>query len=210
LFEGIFLTHAHMGHYAGLLHLGREAYAARGQPVHGSARMTAFLETQAPWELLVRLGHITLHTLEPDRDVELASQLTITPILVPHRAEYTDTLGFIVRGPSQSLLYIPDIDKWHQWERRLEDVLATVDHALIDGTFYADGEIPGRSMKDIPHPFIAETMARLASASADLRAKVRFTHLNHTNPAADPGGSAQKAIEAAGFSVARDGDVFGL
>ena len=81
---------------------------------------------------------------------------------------------------------------------------ARVDVAFIDGTFYADGEIAGRSMATIPHPFISETIARLSSAPAELRVKVVFTHLNHTNPASTPGSSADRAIRAAGMRVAVD------
>ncbi len=210
LFDGIFLTHGHMGHYTGLVHLGREAYGAKRVPVFGSARMAALLEANAPWSLLVKLENIVLHRLEADAAHALAPDLTITAIAVPHRAEFTDTYGFVIRGPTRSLLYIPDIDKWDQWSRRIEDAIAQVDYALLDGTFYADGEIPGRSMADIPHPFIEESMKRFGVLPEAERAKIHFTHLNHTNPASVPGGAAQQAIRRAGFQVAREGRILGL
>ena len=210
LFDGVFLTHAHMGHYTGLMFFGRESYGAKGLPVYATERMGAFLRGNGPWSQLVDVGNIELRPLSPDARVALTTDIYVTPVVVPHRDEFSDTVAFIVRGPSRSLLYLPDIDKWDRWERPIEDVLATVDVALIDGTFFADGEIPGRSMKDIPHPFIAETLDRLSKFPAPVRAKVVFTHLNHTNPAADPDSAAAQRIRAAGMSVATERQVFEL
>jgi pyrroloquinoline quinone biosynthesis protein B len=203
LLDGVFLTHAHMGHYLGLAQFGREGLGADHLPTYGSARMVEFLGKNAPWELAVRLGHLEPRTLEPGRAVELAPGLTLTPILVPHRAEYTDTFGFVVRGPRRALLYVPDIDKWERWSERIEDRIAQVDVALLDGTFFADGELgAGRSMAEIPHPFIAESLARFAALPAAERSKIVFTHLNHSNPAALDGSRERAAVEAAGMHVA--------
>ncbi len=210
LFEGVFLTHAHMGHYTGLMQLGREAYGARGQVVYCSERMQAFLEGNAPWDLLVRLGNVEISSFRADEPVTLAPGLTITPVAVPHRGEYTDTFGFLVRGPSRSLLYIPDIDKWERWDRPVEGLIREVDVALLDGTFFRNGEIPGRDMSEISHPFIEESLQRFAALPPEERAKVAFIHLNHTNPAVEPDGEAQRHIGAAGMSVAAEGQVFGL
>ena len=209
-FAGIFLTHAHLGHYTGLAWLGREAYASQGIPVFGSARMTRFLSSNGPWGLIVADGHIEPRTLGPDETVQLAPDLAVTAIPVPHRDEYTDTFAFVVRGPERAIVYLPDIDKWERWDRRLEDLLAGVDHALLDATFFADGEIPGRAMSEIPHPFIVETIERLAPLPAPERAKVIFTHLNHSNPALDPGGSARARIREAGMRVAQEGMILPL
>jgi pyrroloquinoline quinone biosynthesis protein B len=206
ILDGVFLTHAHVGHYLGLAQLGREIYAADRVPVWGSKRMTAFLAGNGPWELLVRLGHIAPRTIAPEAPVELAPGLSVTPLLVPHRDEYTDTFGFEIRGPRRALLYIPDIDKWERWERSIEAAIARVDVALLDGSFYAAGELPGRSMAEVPHPLVAESLARFAPLPAAERAKVAFTHLNHTNPAALAGTPERRAIDAAGMRVAEDGE----
>jgi pyrroloquinoline quinone biosynthesis protein B len=210
LFDAVFLTHAHTGHYSGLLQLGREAYAARGQVVYGSERMLGFLRGNGPWSLLVETSALELRAMPLDRDIELADDLLVAAMRVPHRDEFSDTLAFAIHGPRASLLYLPDVDKWERWEKRLQDVLARFDVALIDGTFYAAGEVAGRSMAEIPHPFIAETLARLAEDPPELRARVVFTHLNHTNPAVDPAGEAQAAIRAAGMRVAREGEIIEL
>jgi pyrroloquinoline quinone biosynthesis protein B len=204
LLDGIFLTHAHVGHYLGLAQLGREIYAADRVPVHGSARMTEFLSNHGPWELLVRLGHILPRTIAPGERVELAPGLAITPFLVPHRDEYTDTFGYEIRGPHRALLYIPDIDKWERWEESIEERIARVDVALLDATFYADGEVPGRAMAEIPHPFVVESLARFARLPESERRKIVFTHLNHTNPAALPDTPERRAITAAGMRVAEE------
>lgn len=204
LFEAILLTHAHVGHYAGLMHLGREIYGASGQRILASARFARFLETNGPWDLLVKLNHIRIERLESGVPVKLNPRLSITPLAVPHRDEYSDTFGFIVRGPNRSILWLPDIDKWEKWDSRIEDVIRTVDVAYLDGTFFDGDELPGRAMSEVPHPFIAESLARFAALPATERAKVVFMHLNHTNPAATPGSTAQFAIEKAGMRVAKE------
>jgi pyrroloquinoline quinone biosynthesis protein B len=203
--EGILLSHAHVGHYAGLMYLGREALGARGVPVHATARMARFLRENGPWSQLVALGNIELRELEPGREVRLSAGLRATPVLVPHRDEWSDTVGFVVRGPEASLLYVPDVDKWEKWDRRIEDEVAKVDLALLDATFHSPEEIPGRAQTDVPHPLVGETARRLAG----LAARVLFIHLNHTNRLLiDPVASRQ--LEAQGFRIARDGLVLPL
>ncbi len=210
---GIFLTHAHMGHYTGLVHLGREAIGAAGVPVWAMPRMLEFLRDNGPWELLARLGNIELRPLAEGRPVMLGEDLRVTPILVPHRDEYSETVGFRISGPNRAVLFLPDIDKWERFDAlggSIEDEIAKVDVAYLDGTFFADGEIPGRDMAQIPHPFIVESLERFARLPASERAKVRFIHLNRSNPAIVPGSEAEKQIEAAGFGVARELERVGL
>jgi len=203
--DGILLTHAHVGHYAGLMYLGREALGALGVPVHATPRMARFLRDNGPWSQLVALGNIELHEIKPGRELILSPGLRVTPVLVPHRDEWSDSVGFVVRGPTASLLYVPDIDKWEKWDRRIEDEVAQVDAALLDATFHSPAEIPGRSQTEVPHPLVGETAARLASLSR----RVFLIHLNHTNRLLfDP--RARVEIEAKGFRVARDGEVLAL
>lgn len=178
--DGILLTHAHIGHYAGLMYLGREALAAQGVPVYATPRMARFLRENGPWSQLVSLGNIELREIEPEREFPLTPGLRVTARRVPHRDEYSDTVGYVVRGTQRSVLYIPDIDKWERWERSLEDEVGRVDLALLDGSFYSADELPGRSLAEIPHPLISETLTRLRIRPA-LRARVLFIHLNHTN-----------------------------
>ncbi len=201
---GILLTHGHIGHYTGLMFLGHESIGAKGVAVYAMPRMGEFLTGNGPWDQLVRFGNIKLRPLAADKPVKLNERITVTPLRVPHREEYTEVVGFRIAGPKRSVLFIPDIDKWDRWGRRIEDVIAKVDVAYLDGTFYADGEIPARDMSQIPHPFITESMKRFATLPAEERAKIRFIHLNHTNPALDPGSTAARAIHSAGFAVANE------
>ena len=210
--DGVFLTHAHIGHYTGLMYLGHESLGARGIPVYAMPRMTAFLLANGPWDQLDRYGNIALRPLADGAPVALGDSLSVTPFLVPHRQEFSEVVGYRIDGPRRSALFIPDIDSWDDWDAagtRLEDALAEVDVAYLDATFFADGEIPGRDMSGFPHPFITTTINRLASLLAGERSKVRFIHLNHTNPALWPG-AARDAVEAAGMRVAAEGEQVAL
>jgi pyrroloquinoline quinone biosynthesis protein B len=207
---GIFLTHAHVGHYAGLIHLGHEVIGADAVPVYAMPRMREFLGTNGPWDQLVRFRNIALRPLEDGAPVQLNERITITPFLVPHRDEYSETVGFRIDGPNRSVVFLPDIDKWERWDRRIEDVVSDVDVAYLDGTFHQDGEIPGRAMAEIPHPFIVETMRRFEGLLAGEREKIRFIHLNRTNPVASDTSAARRVVEDAGFGVARRMELVGL
>lgn len=207
--DGVFLTHAHIGHYTGLMFLGKESIGARGVPAHAMPRMAEFLRANGPWSQLVSLGNIELRPLVDGEPVVLADDLRVTPIVVPHRGEFSETVAFRIDGPRRSVLWLPDIDSWREWDAlgtRIEDAVAAVDVAYLDATFFANGEIPGRDMSGFPHPFIADTLARLAPLPASERAKVRFIHLNHTNPALDPTSAASATIRASGMRVAEEGE----
>jgi pyrroloquinoline quinone biosynthesis protein B len=206
----VFLTHAHMGHYTGLMHLGREAMGARDVPVWAMPRMRGFLATSGPWSQLVSLHNIELRSLAADSTVQLGDSLRVTPFLVPHRDEFSETVGFRLEGPRGSIVWLPDIDKWERWDRRIEDVLAGATAAYLDGTFFDAAELPGRDMREIPHPFIVESLARFASLPASERSRIRFIHLNHTNRAAVRGTAERRRVEAAGLRVAHEGERVGL
>ncbi|MGB0714752.1 MAG: MBL fold metallo-hydrolase [Phycisphaerae bacterium] len=208
--RGIFLTHAHMGHYAGLIHLGREAMGAQQVPVYAMPRMRSFLTQHGPWEQLVKIGNVRLAPLEQRETITLTRQVSVTPLLVPHRDEYSETVGFIIAGPNAKVLFIPDIDKWERWNDSIEEFIQQVDIAYLDGTFFADGEIEGRSMDEIPHPFMMESMARFKELPLRERQKIRFIHLNHTNPALHENSIERQRIRAAGFDVAKVGEVVPL
>jgi pyrroloquinoline quinone biosynthesis protein B len=205
--DGIFLTHAHVGHYAGLLHLGHEVMGARAVPVHAMPRMLEFLRTNGPWEMLTRRGNIELRALQENVPVELTPEVRIAPFHVPHRQEYSEVVGFRIQGPRRAILFLPDIDRWEDLDAlgvRIEGLIQDVDVAYLDATFYSDGEIPGRDMSGFPHPFITRSMERFAALPAPERDKIRFIHLNHTNPALDARNDARRAIESRGFHVAEE------
>jgi pyrroloquinoline quinone biosynthesis protein B len=226
LLDGLFLTHAHMGHYGGLLHFGREAYAVRELPAWITPRFAEFLRTNAPWSLLVQEKRLVLNELVEGQPVELAPDLQVTAFRVPHRDEFSDTVGFEIRGPNRALAYLPDIDKWERWDeeaeaagakgrrrgpaRRVEELIERCDLALLDGCFFAGGEVAGRSMKEIPHPCVIESIDRFGALPRTERGKVYFTHLNHTNPAADSSSDAWRQVVEAGMQVLDEGRIFRL
>ena len=199
----IFLTHAHVGHYTGLQFLGRESMNASHVPVYAMPRMERFLTDNGPWSQLIRLNNIQLEALRTDQPIQLGN-FQITPLLVPHRDEFSETVGFKVKGPRRSFLFIPDIDKWEKWDRLLANEIEKVDYAFIDGTFFADGEV-NRPMREIPHPFISETVSLLAALPRVLRERVYFTHFNHTNPLLGTQHPARISLEQAGYHFATTG-----
>ena len=189
----ILLTHAHIGHYLGLAQLGREVLGATGVAVYAMPKMRVFLESNGPWDQLIRLGNIRLVPLKDGVETKLSDRIAVTPLIVPHRDEYSETVGFVVRGPNAKVLWLPDIDKWEKWPTPLESVLERVDVAYLDGTFFDASELPGRDLSEIPHPAISETLERLKGTP--LRAKVRFIHLNQSNPLLRKPGEVRIAVE---------------
>jgi len=211
--DGIFLTHAHIGHYAGLMLLGHEAAGATGIPVYAMPRMANYLENNGPWSQLVRYGNIDLRILADGHPTPIARDVVVTPILVPHRQEFSEVVGFTISGPSRSVLFIPDIDRWTDWDEmgvRVEALIAGVDRAYLDGTFFSGDELPGRDMSKIPHPPVAASMARFAALDAGERSKIHFIHFNHTNPLLNPDAPEREAVAEAGMRVAEEGDRFCL
>ena len=208
--DGIFLTHAHMGHYTGLMHLGREAMGASEIPVYAMPRMQVFLRSFGPWSQLIRLNNIDIQPIIADSTIHLSQDLSVTPFLVPHRDEFSETVGYLVEGPTKRLIFIPDIDKWEKWDRSIDSLIQEVDVALLDGTFFANGEIPNRDMSEIPHPFIEESLARWQDLPLEERMKIHFIHFNHTNPAFHPRSGPYQQVVDQGFGISLEGQLFEL
>lgn len=207
--DAILLTHAHIGHYLGLAQLGREVLNARKVPVYGTPSMARFLRENRPWSRLIALGNIEVRELEPGAELVLTPGIAVTAIRVPHRDEDSDTVAFLVRGPRRKVLWLPDIDKWAKWDRKLAEFLADPSlTAFVDGTFFSADEIPGRSLAEIPHPLVSETMA-LVEADPSAKGRLVFVHLNHTNRLLWDK-DASRAIEERGFSVASEGETVSL
>jgi pyrroloquinoline quinone biosynthesis protein B len=206
IIDGIFTTHGHMGHYTGLMYLGREALGSKEVSVYAMPRMKQYLTNNGPWSQLVSLKNIVLKDLRADQPIQLNDRLSITPFRVPHRDEYTETVGYKIETPEKSLIFIPDIDKWQKWDRDIVEEIKKTDYALLDGSFYANGELPNRDMSEIPHPFVVESMELLES----VKDKVTFIHFNHTNPLLRSDSDAYKAVRKNGFGVAFHAQTFPL
>ena len=202
---GVFLTHAHIGHYAGLMHFGHEASSTRDTPVFAMPRMHNFLSNNGPWDQLVRYRNVQLNKLEASREIRLEGGIVVAPFLVPHRDEYSETVGYRIQGPTRTAVYIPDIDKWDRWSVDIRALIRSVDYALLDATFFADGELPGRDMSKVPHPFVAESMAFFEDLTDEEKSRVIFIHMNHTNPLLIDGSPEQAEVERRGFRFAREG-----
>ena len=209
IIDGVFLTHAHIGHYTGLIHFGREAMGSSRIPVYAMPRMKNFLETNGPWNQLVKLNNIKIKPLQKDSTVIISKQLTVTPFLVPHRDEYSETVGYKIKGMNKSVLFIPDINKWHLWSKNIVEEVKKVDYAFLDATFFKDGEVP-RPMSEIPHPFIMETIKLFEQESKIVRSKIHFIHLNHSNPALQKAHRLKDSVQSLGYHFVRQDDVFGL
>jgi len=208
--DGVFLTHAHIGHYLGLAFFGYEAIHTSGLPVMATGRMSAFLRANGPWSQLVGMQNILLRELAPGQKHSLADNVVVTAVQAPHRDEYADTLGFLISGPDRTVLYLPDTDSWIAWPTPVTELLERVDIALLDGTFFSVGELPGRSVEEIGHPLIEQSMDLLQGLVDDHGLQVYFTHLNHSNPALDRDGLARRRIESRGFHVLEEGQEFSL
>jgi pyrroloquinoline quinone biosynthesis protein B len=202
--DGIFLTHAHIGHYTGLMYLGRESMNASGVKVFAMPRMRQMLEQNAPWSQLVSLKNIAIEPLADKTEVRLNSRITVEPFLVPHRDEFSETVGYSIKTSAKSLVFIPDIDKWTKWQTSLADVVKANDILLVDGTFYAEGEI-ARPMNEVPHPFVTETRELLKGLSPAERRKVYFIHFNHSNPLVQRDKKKLDEVKARGFRIATTG-----
>lgn len=203
--DGVFLTHGHAGHFTGLLQLGKEILDAKGVPVFAMPKMQKFITQNKPWKNLVERGNIKIRDLRNGQKVVLSNRISILPVLVPHRDEHTETVGFIINGPSKRVLFIPDIDKWELLDENIETKIAEADFAFLDGTFFDQKELPHRDISEIPHPFIKDSMKRFRRLPLKEKKKIFFIHLNHTNPALTAKSIARKSIIGEGFRLAFDG-----
>ena len=209
IIDGVFLTHAHIGHYAGLMYFGREALGKKNITVYAMPKMKEFLTKNGPWSQLVDLQNIALTNLQKDSIIILSNSLKVTPFLVPHRDEFSETVGYKIAGKNKTALFIPDINKWHLWEKSIVEEVKKVDYAFLDATFFKNGEI-NRPMSEVPHPFIEETVALFQSESSTTKSKVIFIHFNHTNPALQESSKERIDIQKSGFNFASEGQNFEL
>ena len=204
LVDGIFLTHAHIGHYTGLMYLGREGLGGKNIMVYALKRMSKFLTKNGPWDQLVKLNNISIQTISNKEFVKLSENIFVIPIRVPHRDEYSETVGYKIIGKSKKVLFIPDIDKWDEWKKSIIEEVKLVDYAFIDGTFYNGTEL-NRDMREIPHPSIEETLQLFSNQPVAERNKIYFIHINHTNPILTNKNGIRDLVESLGFNIAQRG-----
>ncbi len=202
LVDGVFITHAHMGHYAGLLHFGKEALAAVHMPLFATELFIAFMEANEPWAALLDNGHLDAVPMK-GRTAMIDDDIGIVAIPVPHRDELSDTVAFSVRVNGDPwMLYVPDIDDWPSWADA-EFEIARHDIALLDATFSTTDELPSRDMASIGHPLVTDTIERFAHLTSETH--IILTHINHSNPLGDPAAAITQRVVDAGFTAAQDG-----
>ena len=209
IIDGVFITHAHMGHYAGLLYFGKEALGKKDIRVFAMPKMKNFLINNGPWSQLITSQNIVFKDLKKDSIIALNNTLKVTPFLVPHRDEFSETVGYKIEGKNKSALFIPDINKWSLWEKKIVDEVKKVDYAFLDATFFKEGEI-NRPMSEVPHPFIVETVDLFKNESLTTKNKVIFIHFNHTNPALQPNSKERNELTLLGYKFATEGERFEL
>ena len=227
--DGIFLTHAHIGHYTGLMFLGFESMSAEDVPVYALPSMVDFLQSHAPWEQLVDYENIAPRELYgeqniPDRGLGILDstlflsgiplgqgdlETSVRIFEVPHRREYAGTAGYQIAGPNRSVVFIPDIDSWEEWAEQgvaVDNVVIDNDLIYIDATFFDNNELPGRDMSAIPHPRVSETMDLFQDYPAEIRQRIRFIHYNHTNPIRYPDSEQAQEVRQRGYRIAEEGE----
>lgn len=194
--DGIFVSHAHLGHVTGLLYLGTESFNADQVPVHCSSTVEAFLQNHPSYRVLIDRNNIETHVFDSREEVE-AMGIAVTPVPVTNTGYVeTDTHGFFIQTEDTSLFYATDTDAWTEDEL---DIIRDVDVAILDGSFWSEEEID--RYQHVPHPPIKDTIKKLEGVDTT----VYFTHMNHTNPVLDPDSAERQEVEDAGFHIAEDG-----
>ncbi|NAS11024.1 MBL fold metallo-hydrolase [Poritiphilus flavus] len=201
--NGIFLTHAHIGHYSGLQFFGMEAANTNGAKVFAMPRMQNFLKNNGPWSQLVSRGNIKIQALQDRETIVLGPNLSVTPFTVPHRDEYSETVGYRIKGSEKSVLFIPDIDKWSRWDQDIIKLISEVDYAFLDATFFSTEEVGHRDISEIPHPLVSESLDLFKELEPKEKEKVFFIHFNHTNPLLDSESPEAKMVMENGFGIAQ-------
>lgn len=203
--NGIFITHGHIGHFSGLLFLEKAQLNSQNVPVFVMPRMKKFLLGNRPWKEIIERKNIQLQRMRDTEEIALNSRLFLTPFLVPHRTDYTETIGFWIKGPRKKVLFIPDIDKWEPLPGGIEEKICQSDMALLDGTFFSSNELPHRNISQVPHPFVVDSVKRFSRLPLKEISKINFIHINHTNPILIDSSEKRRWLENNGFRVAQEG-----
>ena len=206
----VWLTHAHFGHVDGLGLFGRETMNAKGIPLYASKKMQQLITDTPQWRIMVEQGVFVPREMSNNNKVEFG-ELTIEPILVPHRDELSDMHAFVISSSQNKLLYLPDHDTWEetlsmynchdirQWLKEL-----AIDIALIDGTFWSEDELQSRNQEKVPHPPIKQTIEMLGYKQQG-DPEIYFIHLNHTNPVYDQWSEQHAQVIEMGWKIGKQG-----
>ena len=200
---GVFITHAHIGHYMGLINFGLEVMNLDEIPIYVMPKMKTFLENNSIMCEMINNKNIKLIELSDNKSL-LVDDVVIKPFDVPHRNELSETVGFQIKGKKKSIVYLPDIDSWDDWEEKLLNLIHSNDILFIDGTFFSRNELKSRDISKVPHPLISDTMTRLSDLDLELKKKIHFIHFNHTNEAIQDGSDAANSVINNGFLLSKE------
>ena len=159
---------------------------------------------------LIDNQNIILKDMYNNIDIKLTDNVSISAFLVPHRNELSETVGYKIKSNKKSLIYIPDIDSWDEWDTDLNDLMQNNDILILDGTFYSKDEIKNRNIEKIPHPSIIDSMIIMQHNRSKEKNKVYFTHLNHTNRALDENSEEYNNVITSGYNILDEKQIFNL
>ena len=201
--SGVFITHAHIGHYMGLINFGLEVMNLDNIPVYVMPRMKSFLENNSIMNQLIDNNNINLIELADQGHYSIDGAM-IKPFNVPHRNELSETVGFQIKGREKNIIYLPDIDSWDGWEDNLLNLIQSNDILFLDGTFFSKDELKSRDISKVPHPSITDTMAMLSDLDLEQKRKIHFIHFNHTNGVLHDKSVAANSVIENGFLLSKE------
>jgi pyrroloquinoline quinone biosynthesis protein B len=213
--RGVLLSDAELDHVLGLLVL-REAGALRVHApeavCHALAAdfgMRGVLGAYAGWDW---------HTAVPGEPFELAGGLMVDAVPVGAKrpryaagstAEGPWVVAYRVRDTASGgvLVYAPCLAAWPPG---FGEIVAGAHCLLLDGTFHRGDEMrsatgDARGQQGMGHLPIAGDGGSLAALRDHPWPRRVYTHLNNTNPVADPRSAAHAELVAAGAEVLPDG-----
>ena len=204
--NSVLLTHAHLGHIEGIGQFGKEAMGCRNLTLVASESVASILQEKklmTPF-VIADFGSQNLPKFQQ-------GGVVFDFIPVPHRDDTSDTHAILISGENKRVLFLPDHDDWEQTLKSVgyknpnewfQSLGAT--HVLLDATFWNGEELSGRDMKDVPHPTVEDSLARLQEGGIG-GPEIILIHLNHTNPLNNPNSHQSRMVEDAGHSIGQRG-----
>ena len=205
---GVFLTHAHIGHYVGLFQLGLEVMNLLNVPVYAMPRMKSFLENNSAISFIIQSKNITPIEIGAN-DVIDFKDFCVEPFFVPHRNEMSETVAYKVYTKNKSVIYLPDIDSWDK-KFDIINLIYANDILFLDGTFYDKKELKKRKISKVPHPSVLDSINFFRNLDIVQKNKIYFTHLNHTNILLNKESSEYLSLISEGYNVADERSIVSL
>ena len=77
------------------MYLGR-ALGSQESDVFAMQRMSKFLINNGPWSQLMNDQNILINKMTENQDNDINKNISVLPIKVPHRDEFSETVGFFL------------------------------------------------------------------------------------------------------------------